>query len=210
MSKDRDLFVKLRRGLLEHVSAGWMDAGMFLAYSVLLDQCDWPTGIWHGSAARLAKSLRCSKRNAQRILEKLNCANYINSKCPANAFGDYDVFINNYTPPDSETTVRMRPTKAGLNRDGGATKLTQGGTTKTAHRYDKTVAGGATNMATKYTDIKPTDISTDGAALESRPKKQAHCESAGAPQPVARRGKVDPVKFAALQRSIREKNNNGN
>ena len=36
--------------LTDHVAKGWMDGDMYLAYNIILQDCDWSTGIWHGSA----------------------------------------------------------------------------------------------------------------------------------------------------------------
>jgi hypothetical protein len=66
--------VQLRNALLDdHVKKGWVDADMFLAYCLMLRNCDWATGVWIGSADALAalSGGQWSKPTAVRILRRL-------------------------------------------------------------------------------------------------------------------------------------------
>ncbi|PWT75564.1 MAG: hypothetical protein C5B59_08780 [Bacteroidetes bacterium] len=161
MSKDRDDFVKIRRGVFEHLSKGWMTADMLVMYMCLLDGCDWKTGVWKGSAKRLSKLLGWKVRKTQRVFSKLDDARYITSKYVADGNNlEYDVLINNYTPPNSKTTVRMRPTKAGLNRvKNDAPPCVKNDADQRQKRRTP-----ASNLTTKYSDLESTDYISEGEA----------------------------------------------
>jgi hypothetical protein len=97
--QNQDGFIHLRNGLLEHVQKGWMDSDMVLAYLVLLRQCDWATGVWTGSAARLKDTVPAwSLSTCIRVLSRLARGLYIESEHIRGSRGNYPVLINNYEP----------------------------------------------------------------------------------------------------------------
>lgn len=172
MSQEQDKFLKVRRGVFEHLTKGWIDEPMLVAYMILLDQCDYSTGVWHGSAMRLARSLNWKERKAQRIMALLVKAKYITSTRVQNGLNhEYKVLINNYTPPKSKTTVRIRPMKAGLNREAPV----------------KNDASVPSNLTHKYQDSKTyQDSIQDGSGSENRQNsKTIHRPSGNPPARVA-------------------------
>jgi hypothetical protein len=111
-----DPFVKMRVGILEHVRSKAMDADMFLAFYVLLHKCDWATGVWHGSAGKLAADLNniWSERKCQRVLEDLAKMQYVVSHHVKGRVGNYDVLINNFQPTTgSSLGQKLRCVNAG-------------------------------------------------------------------------------------------------
>lgn len=170
MPKVQDDFVKIRKGVFEHLSKGWITADMLAAYMALLDECVWSTGVWRGSAKRLSNRLGWRLRKTQRVLSKLIEARYVTSRYIADGSNlEYDVLINNYTPPDSKTTVRMRPVKAGLNR----VKNDVPPCVKNDADPRQKRRTPASNLTTKYTDLKTTDYISDRADSEKK-KNQGH------------------------------------
>jgi hypothetical protein len=91
--------LKMRNGIFEHVQKGWMDEQMYLAYNVMLHQCDWKTGEWTGSAARLREAIpHWSLATVKRVLNRLARGQYVDSQHVRGARGNYKVLINNYEP----------------------------------------------------------------------------------------------------------------
>jgi len=99
-SKHGDAFIRLRRGFMKHFRDGWVDGDMFTAYCVMLDNCNFATGIWHGSADALAAASggQWSTATAVRILKRLALGRYITSTHVRGVRGNYDVLINNFEP----------------------------------------------------------------------------------------------------------------
>jgi hypothetical protein len=100
--------------LTDHVAKGWMDGDMYLAYNVMLHYCDWGTGIWHGSADKLAALVggRWSKSTAKRVLKRLCLGRYVTSHYVQKQMGNYDYSINNYVPTCGENKgKKLRRTK---------------------------------------------------------------------------------------------------
>src|ERR1019366_3313541 len=100
--------------LTDHVAKGWMDGDMYLAYSVILQNCDWSTGFWHGSADALAALVggQWSKSTAKRVLRRLCLGRYITSHHIPKQMGNYDIAINNYVPTCGENKgKKLRRTK---------------------------------------------------------------------------------------------------
>jgi hypothetical protein len=94
-----DPHTQLRHALIDdHLAKGWMDEQMFTAYSVILRQADFETGIWEGSALRLAETCNWSKPKAVRVLRNLVLGRYITSKHIRGVRGNYSVMINNFIP----------------------------------------------------------------------------------------------------------------
>jgi hypothetical protein len=86
--------------LTDHVAKGWMEGDMYLAYNIILQDCDWSTGVWHGSADKLAALVggQWSKSTAKRVLKRLGQGRYITSHYVPKQMGNYDIAINNYVP----------------------------------------------------------------------------------------------------------------
>jgi len=107
--------VQVRNALLDdHVKKGWMDADMFLAYCLMLRNCDWATGVWIGSADALAalSGGQWSKPTAVRILRRLRLGRYITSHHVDKVRGNYDIAINNFIPTIGENIGKeLRPTR---------------------------------------------------------------------------------------------------
>jgi hypothetical protein len=100
--------------LTDHVAKGWMDGDMYLAYNVMLHYCDWGTGIWHGSADKLAALVggRWSKSTAKRVLKRLCLGRYVTSHYVPKQMGNYDYSINNFIPTTGENKgKKLRRTK---------------------------------------------------------------------------------------------------
>lgn len=108
--------IQVRNGILEHVQRGWMDGGMFLAFCVLLHQCDWATGVWTGSAARLREAIPSwSLPTCVRVINRLVRGQYIDSEHVRGLRGNYKVLINNYEPTAGPLAgKRLRKTQ-GIN-----------------------------------------------------------------------------------------------
>lgn len=105
--------LKVRTGLFDHLKLGWMDDQMYTAYNILLEECNWATGIWHGSGDKLSASVggQWSKSTANRVLERLAKGKYITSRYIRGRQGNYDVAINNYEPTTGENAgKRIRRT----------------------------------------------------------------------------------------------------
>jgi hypothetical protein len=93
-------FIKIRRGLEEHLIAGSLslfDVGVFL---VILLQANFETGIWRGSAARLraAAPRGATLRDVQRSLERLRKIGFIKVFHVRGQRGNYSCLINRYQP----------------------------------------------------------------------------------------------------------------
>jgi hypothetical protein len=100
--------------LTDHVAKGWMDGDMYLAYNIILQDCDWSTGIWHGSADKLAALVggQWSKSTAKRVLKRLCLGRYVTSHYVPKQMGNYDYSINNYVPTCGENKgKKLRRTK---------------------------------------------------------------------------------------------------
>jgi len=100
--------------LTDHVAKGWMDGDMYLAYNIILQDCDWSTGFWHGSADKLAALVggQWSKSTAKRVLKRLCQGRYITSHYVPKQMGNYDLAINNYVPTCGENKgKKLRRTK---------------------------------------------------------------------------------------------------
>lgn len=179
MPKEKDDFVKVRKGIFEHLTDKRITEIMLVAYMVLLDECDWPTGVWHGSAIRLARRLGWCRRKAQGVLRDLASAMYITSKYVSSGENEeYDILINNYTPPDVRTTVRMRPVKAGR---GVAKKSNTSSYQKLPDPLARTRVPLLPKVATKYSDLESTDILSEGdVILNTKHLKRHQPKEAGA------------------------------
>lgn len=125
MSKS-DPHTQLRHALIdEHVAKGWMDEVMYLAYCVILRQADFETGVWRGSAERLAAACLWSKSKANRALNRLVAGHYISSKHVPDVRGNYDVLINNFVPTvGSMKGKKLRRTKTVDYRSDSSMNLT--------------------------------------------------------------------------------------
>ena len=132
----KDGHIKLRRGILAHLRDRWIDPDMFTAYAILLDQCDWATGIWRGSADKLASTGGWSKTTAWRILDRLNSGRYITSVFQRGRQGNYDIQINNFEPTIGPNEgKRLRRTKTRNWRESPVEETLSDFTSETYSRY---------------------------------------------------------------------------
>jgi hypothetical protein len=115
--------------LTDHVAKGWMEGDMYLAYNIILQDCDWSTGVWHGSADKLAALVggEWSKSTAKRVLKRLGQGRYITSHYVPKEMGNYDIAINNYVPTCGENKgKKLRRTKTRDYRVRLASELLEG------------------------------------------------------------------------------------
>jgi len=115
--------------LTDHVAKGWMEGDMYLAYNIILQDCDWSTGVWHGSADKLAALVggQWSKSTAKRVLKRLGQGRYITSHYVPKQMGNYDIAINNYVPTCGENKgKKLRRTKTRDYRVRLASELLEG------------------------------------------------------------------------------------
>lgn len=72
-------FVKLRRGLKEHLSNGWMSTAEFVVFTQMLMLADWKTGQLYANATDFATE-ELSDRRVRRAIEGLISKKYL--QCP--------------------------------------------------------------------------------------------------------------------------------
>lgn len=96
-------WVKFRTGIVEHVESGRMSPDEYAVYTMLILLADWRTGIWFGSASRLAKIFHWSPRQCQRLLKSLRVKSYI-SGIPARK-GAYSITIKRYFCATGESLI---------------------------------------------------------------------------------------------------------
>ena len=70
-------YVQLRRGILEHLTAGRITSDEFAAYAVLILNANRHTGTWRGSGAAIARIVHWEARKACRVLASLARKGYI-------------------------------------------------------------------------------------------------------------------------------------
>lgn len=93
-------FIQIRRGLLDHAetgSVGLSDLGVYLMIHL---QAHYETGIWIGSAAKLAATAPrdSDDRAIRRSLENLERVGFIKRFMVQGKRGNYPVLINKYEP----------------------------------------------------------------------------------------------------------------
>ncbi len=115
-------FVKLRRGIVEHLQTRRMAADEYAVYVLLILLADWRTGTWVGSAGILAAILNWSPRQCQRLLRSLRSKSYIAGK-PAQK-GAYEITVRRYFCTTGEATIKRN------ERPGSRTSTTGEATLK--------------------------------------------------------------------------------
>ena len=91
-------FVKIRRGIVEHLlsgAIGFLEAGVYLTIHL---QADYRTGVWTGSAPRLAATAPrgATLRDIQRALNRLAEIGFIRVFHTRGARGNYRVLIHKF------------------------------------------------------------------------------------------------------------------
>jgi hypothetical protein len=103
-------FVKLRRGIIEHLEDGRLTPREFAVFTVLLLKADFRNSTWVGSASQIAKECRIRKQYALQYLAALKSKGYIQFEIPRGAHVKYAIFIPKYSvPPGTEEAVRKVP-----------------------------------------------------------------------------------------------------
>jgi hypothetical protein len=96
-------FVKLRRGIAQHVKDGRLPTDEFAAYTILILEADHTTGEWFGNGTELARIMRWRERRGQRVLASLKALGYVEYN-PQKGFGGFRFYvrINRYFAVSSE------------------------------------------------------------------------------------------------------------
>lgn len=99
MANDKG-FSKLRNGIRAHYKKGKFSPATLGIYTYLQMECDWATGIYHGSALGIAFGFdnQQVKQSIQRSLATLRQNGYINYRKGDGAHGGYDILIHKYEP----------------------------------------------------------------------------------------------------------------
>jgi len=73
---------------------------MVSAYLIMIRECDWNTGVWHGCAEKLVRTMGSvwSEQTARRILVRLERRRYITRKNKQGMHGNYEELISNHVP----------------------------------------------------------------------------------------------------------------
>jgi hypothetical protein len=96
-------FVKIRRGILDHLLSGIISIFEFGIYVILHLQADYRTGVWTGSAPRLraAAPRGARKRDLQRALQRLGEIGFIRIFRIPGKRGNYHVLIHKFESTDT-------------------------------------------------------------------------------------------------------------
>lgn len=89
-------FVKLRRGLVDHLRDGRISAYEYLIETLIIAEADHRTGLWFGSGEKLAAEFDLSARTCRDVLEKLEKKGYIRRFIVPGKRGNYPVLVNKY------------------------------------------------------------------------------------------------------------------
>lgn len=105
-------FVKLRRGVLEHLRDGRLTTLEFAAYVTIILLADKSNGVWHGCAAALADAMgkvvsEESKRAAQRTLATLARKGYIKNFRVQGQRHNQPILVNKYLVTVGELKDRV-------------------------------------------------------------------------------------------------------
>ena len=125
MSETDSGWLKIRKGILDHLADGRMDFSMFTAYMIMLSNCDYSTGLCMGCARRLRSLMgeQWSLKKCRRTLADLSKAKYITfHRKPGLAAEFYPIEINNYIPlVGPQKGQKLRMVEAGFK--GGRDKI---------------------------------------------------------------------------------------
>ena len=96
-------FVKIRRGILDHLLSGLISIFEFGIYVILHLQADYRTGVWTGSAPRLraAGPRGARMRDLQRALHRLGEIGFIRIFRTPGKRGNYHVLIHKFESTDT-------------------------------------------------------------------------------------------------------------
>jgi len=163
-------FLLVRKGIFEHVRNVWMDEQMYLAYHIILDKCDWGTGVWHGSAASLRAEVggQWSERTAERVLERLVERRYIDSLFQRGKRGNYDILINNFVPTIGPNLgKKLRPVSAGNPLSADNSNVNPVGSIVQSDDKSAVMAVGASGKVTTEVPTQlPTKVPTQVARIQ--------------------------------------------
>ena len=90
-----DGFVRLRRGVLEHLADGRLRPVEFAAFLTILLAADHRNGAWQGSARSLARLMGLSRRYCQKLLARLEGRGYVTRGSPQPP-GTYAIGVKRY------------------------------------------------------------------------------------------------------------------
>jgi hypothetical protein len=103
-------FVKLRRGIIEHLKDGRLTPREFLVFTIILLKADFRNSTWIGSASEIAKQCGFRKQYALQYLAALKAKGYIQFEIPRGAHVKYPIFVPKYSvPPGTEEITRKIP-----------------------------------------------------------------------------------------------------
>lgn len=88
-------FVKLRRGILDHVRDGRMSLDEFSVYVLIILKANHHNGSWNGCALALSKEAQKSERWCQRVMASLRKKGYIVGS-PSVGRGQYSIKVVKY------------------------------------------------------------------------------------------------------------------
>lgn len=93
-------FIQIRNGIKKHLDRGVLGLVDLAVYVQIHLQCDYSTGIWHGSAAKIAATTPrgADERAIRRSLEHLDEIGFIKRFNVQGKRGNYPVIINKYVP----------------------------------------------------------------------------------------------------------------
>lgn len=93
-------FTAIRNGIREHVKQGKFQLNDLGLYLYLHLECDWRTGVYHGTAEGIAYGLGdlSLKREVQDSLSRLRREGYINYRKGNGQRGGYDILIHKFRP----------------------------------------------------------------------------------------------------------------
>src|SRR5215470_2571744 len=93
-------FIKIRRGIQEHLVSGRIGVAEVGAYLIMHLQANFETGVWVGSAPRLLATAPRGRslRDMQRAIERLAEISFIRVFHEQGQRGNYPVLIHKYEP----------------------------------------------------------------------------------------------------------------
>lgn len=99
-------YVKLRRGIAQHVADGKLPTDEFAAYLMMILEADHANGLWFGNGILLSKIMRWQPRKAQRVLASLKALGYVEYDA-SKGFGgwQFHVKINKYFSSPSDDSI---------------------------------------------------------------------------------------------------------
>jgi hypothetical protein len=93
-------FLAVNRTIFDHVRSGKLHPTAFGMYTFILQECDWGTGVWWGSAHRLVEDFghTAELRTIRDNLARLFKLGFLKSLRRKGRRGNYFVLINKYRP----------------------------------------------------------------------------------------------------------------